>query len=102
MAISRFKYELIGAFDESFIICGSDVEICIRAYKRGFYNVLCAESRLYHFESKTRTPHIPDIDFEQSKIKYEPYRLEKTDPFYNRNLSLTSNFPSLSEAPRVV
>ena len=34
MAISRETIEKIGVFDENFIICGSDVEICVRQYRR--------------------------------------------------------------------
>ena len=32
MAISKKSIEKIGLFDDEFIICGSDVEICIRSY----------------------------------------------------------------------
>ena len=39
MAISRKVIEEIGGFEERFIICGSDVEICIRAIQNGYRNV---------------------------------------------------------------
>ncbi len=92
-AITRKKFESLGGYDEDFIICGSDVELCIRAHKRGLYNVICAEARLYHLESKTRTPHVPENDFVQSKKHYAPYRVDKVDPFYNENLSMNSKVP---------
>ena len=87
-AVARSKYEALGGFDEEFIICGSDVEFCLKAWKAGFYNVLCAEARLIHYESKSRSPEIPEIDFAMSEIKYEPYRTQMIDPFFNPNLSL--------------
>jgi GT2 family glycosyltransferase/SAM-dependent methyltransferase len=102
MAISKEKLSQIGGFDEDFIICGSDVEICIRAYKAGFFNVMCAEAKLYHYESKTRSPFVPDVDFQQSRLKYEPFRTGSTDPFYNKNLSLGSTTPGFWKAPHVL
>lgn len=93
MALSRERFQYLGGFDESFIICGSDVELGLRAHQQGLYNVLCAEARLYHLESKTRTSFIPEEDFRQSALKYEPYRTQQSDPFYNPNLSLVGTIP---------
>jgi len=95
LAIERRKLRDLGGFDEEFIICGSDVEIGIRAHRNGLFNVMCAEARLYHLESKTRSSYIPEQDFIQSSLKYAPFRLDATDPFYNPNLSLTSTKPSV-------
>lgn len=96
LAIERGKFEKIGGFDEGFVVCGSDVEIGIRAYRNGYFNVLCAEARLYHMESKTRDPaHVPESDFARSAEKYRPYRLEAVDPFFNPNLTMTSTVPKV-------
>lgn len=92
MAISRATIKKIGQFNEDFIICGSDVEICLRAYHAGLYNLLCADARLYHLESKSRDAYIPEIDFTLSKKFYAPYR-EGEDPFYNPNLDKFSCVP---------
>lgn len=96
-AITRAKFEELGRYDEAFIICGSDVELGLRAWKNGYYNVQCGEVKLYHYESKTRSPHVPEGDFEQSVLKYAPYQREKVDPFYNPNLSLQHCKPGLVE-----
>ena len=95
LAISRQKFNLLGGFDESFIVCGSDVELGLRAHRIGLFNVFCAEARLFHYESKTRSPFVPTEDFIQSDIKYAPYRNDKTDPYFNPNLSLKNTNPSL-------
>lgn len=95
MAISREKFVKLGGFDEEFIVCGSDVELGLRAHAAGYFNVMCAEVKLTHFESKTRTPHVPEQDFIQSDLKYAPYRLDKVDPFYNLNLSMKNNRPTI-------
>ena len=98
LAISRQRFDELGKFDEEFVICGSDVELGLRAYKKGYFNVMCAEARLLHYESKTRTPHVPDCDFIQSNIKYAPYRLEKIDPFFSPNLSMDVTFPKIKHS----
>ena len=92
MAISRKVIEEIGGFEERFIICGSDVEICIRAIQNGYRNVYLPKVLLYHYESKSRDSYIPEVDFELSDIMYMGYRAGG-DPFYNRNLDANSCIP---------
>ncbi|MCF4175273.1 glycosyltransferase [Vibrio sp. McD22-P3] len=92
-AITRAKYEELGGFDVNFVICGSDVELCLRAHNHGYFNVYLSTVQLYHLESKSRSSTVPDVDFELSRIKYEPYRTKTIDPFYNANLNLMSTNP---------
>ena len=94
MAISKKTIEKIGSFDESFVICGSDVELCIRAHEKGLFNLYNADVQLYHLESKSRDSFIPQIDFERSYATYTPYR-EHGDPFYNSNLDMNSVIPKV-------
>ena len=94
MVIERKKFEQLGRFDEAFEVCGSDVEIGIRAHKQGLQNVYMATVQAYHLESKTRDPAaISQVDFEQSALKYAPYRTAG-DPFYNPNLSTQHTHPT--------
>ena len=93
-AISRSTLEKLGGFNEEFTICGSDVEMCIRAYKNGLVNIYDPTVKLYHFEGKTRTSFIPDRDFALSARYYSPFR-EDGDPYFNRNLSLESVIPAV-------
>ena len=94
MAISKKVIEKIGDFDERFIICGSDVEICIRAIENGYRNVYIPQVRLYHYESKSRDSYIPQIDFDLSDIMYSGYR-KGGDPYYNKNLDINSCIPEV-------
>lgn len=95
MAISRETIEKIGGFNEDFIICGSDVEICLRAERYGLRNVYLPEVRLTHFESKTRDPRdIPDVDFRLSKALYRKY-VAAGDPYYNVNLDYCECVPTV-------
>ena len=98
MAVSRRTIERIGGFDERFIICGSDVELCIRAYEHGLFNRIDANVRLYHLESKSRDTYIPEIDFKMSYEVYGPYR-ENVDPYFNINLDRNSVIPKECVAP---
>lgn len=95
MVIEAKKFQAIGGFDESFIVCGSDVELCLRAHAAGLRNVYVPEARLIHHESKTRDPRaIPDEDFTRSAEAYHPFRTEG-DPYYNPNLDPMSPIPEL-------
>jgi hypothetical protein len=92
VAIATERLDALGGFDEAFEICGSDVELGIRGHKRGLLNVYLPAVQLFHLESKTRTPFVPEVDFQQSALKYAPYRLGG-DPFFNPNLDLSSTSP---------
>ena len=92
VAIERKKFDALGGFDEAFQICGSDVELGLRAHHRGLQNVYWPQVRLHHLESKTRSPHVPECDFVQSRLKYAPFR-DDGDPFYNINLDRMSLLP---------
>lgn len=95
MAIERRKFDRIGGFDESFIVCGSDVELCLRAYQSGLSNLYVAESVMLHHESRTRDPTaIPESDFIRSAETYAFYR-EYGDPLFNVNLDIMSTSPRL-------
>lgn len=97
MVISRATLNKIGLFDEKFLICGSDVEICLRAHEMGLYNVYTPNTRLAHLESKSRSSKVPDVDFRLSRLTYQKY-WDNGDPFYNNNLNY--NFLIPFEAPK--
>jgi glycosyltransferase involved in cell wall biosynthesis len=92
LAMATERLDALGGFDEAFEICGSDVELGIRGHKQGLLNVYLPAVQLFHLESKTRTPFVPEVDFQQSALKYAPYRLGG-DPFFNPNLDLASASP---------
>ena len=94
LAIAKKTLDRIGHFNEEFIVCGSDVEICIRSHEHGFSNIYDPYVKLFHLESKTRDPkNIPAVDFILSDKAYKPY-IENGDPFYNENLSLIHTTPT--------
>lgn len=99
MAISRNTVEKIGGFDDDFIICGSDVEMCIRAYYRGLRNVYDPHVKLYHYESKSRDSYIPKIDFRLSEFAYKNFN-DEGDPYYNINLDYSTTEPKVARMCR--
>lgn len=95
MAVARDRFAQLGGFDETFQVCGSDVELCLRAHRAGLLNVYVAEARLIHHESKTRDARaVPEGDFVRSAEAYHPYRTAG-DPMFNPNLDLYSATPKL-------
>ncbi|MFL5312692.1 MAG: glycosyltransferase family 2 protein [Myxococcales bacterium] len=98
MMVRRSLFEELSGFDERFILCGSDLELCLRMRARGLRNVVTPHARLLHHESKTRGTDIPRSDFQRSFVAYEPY-LRAGDPYYNPNLSLTAPSVELKDGP---
>ena len=92
MAVSRRTIDAIGPFDEGYRVSGSDVEICVRAMNAGYLNVYLPSVRLLHDEMQTRSRRDPPADV----ARLMAFLAENCpqDPFYNRNLSLQSLYPS--------
>ena len=98
LAVSKATIEKIGGFDEKFIVCGSDIELALRANQHGLVNIYDPNVRLYHYESKSRdASKIPQIDFDLSDQMYKTYR-KNGDPYYNRNLDYYCCQPQICAA----
>lgn len=100
MAISKKTMKRIGAFSEKFMICGSDIELCIRAHQAGLHNIYTPFVRLYHYESKSRNSYIPEVDFKMSAQIYAPYL--GRDPYYNGQLDYSKNKPAIDYGKNMV
>ena len=98
LAVSKATIEKIGGFDEKFIVCGSDIELALRANQHGLVNIYDPNVCLYHYESKSRdASKIPQIDFDLSDQMYKTYR-KNGDPYYNRNLDYYCCQPKICAA----
>jgi GT2 family glycosyltransferase len=96
LMMRREFFEELGGYDEKFQVCGSDVDLCLRARSAGKQVIYTPQSILVHHESATRrTDRIPVNDFWESFRAYRPY-LGK-DPYYNPNLSLARTEPWLRD-----
>jgi GT2 family glycosyltransferase len=92
--IRRELFDRLGGFDERYILCGSDVELCLRVRTHGYQVLYTPFARLRHLESTTRGTDIPSGDFALSFVHYRSL-LEDGDPYYNPNLSYWSPVPQL-------
>lgn len=81
--VERKKFDAVGGFDENFIICGGDVDLCIRMNKKGYQTWYEAGGYILHKESQSRkfTP-IPYNDFYMSYKSYvQGFDMKVGDPF---------------------
>ena len=53
LMVDHGKFDEVDGFDERFIVCGGDVDLCLRLYERGLWNVMTPFARLIHRESAT-------------------------------------------------
>jgi GT2 family glycosyltransferase len=90
----RDVFERLGGFDEEFTLCGSDVDLGLRAHELGYRVVYNPFARLRHHESATHRGAIPSPDFKISLKRYRPW-LERGDPYFNTNLSYWQTVPTL-------
>lgn len=102
LMIKRSVFEEVKGFDTKFKVAFNDIDLCMKVRKQNYLVVYNPNVELYHYESKSRgyedTPEkirrfTGEIISFRSKWEKE---LEKGDPYYNKNLSLTSVY-SLKE-----
>jgi GT2 family glycosyltransferase len=89
MMVERAKFMAAGGFDDSFVVAGNDVDLCLRLTAAGFRSLCVPHARLLHDESRSRGAHIDPADFVRSAERYGQFRTVG-DPFYNPNLSIRS------------
>lgn len=81
--VERKKFDKVGGFDENFIICGGDVDLCIRMNQAGYATWLTGTGHIVHKESQSRSfKPIPYQDFYCSYLSYmKGFDLKVGDPF---------------------
>ncbi len=94
LAVSRANFESIAGFDESLPVAYNDVDLCIRLYEKGLYNVCVNSKHLIHYESATRADDRYDRESYGRLAAERRYFttkhrkiIEKGDPFMSPNLT---------------
>jgi GT2 family glycosyltransferase len=87
MMVQRSKFEAVGGFDETFVVAGNDVDLCLRLTAAGHRSLCVPHAVVVHDESRSRGGHIDPGDFVRSEQSYGDYRTVG-DPFYNPSLTL--------------
>jgi GT2 family glycosyltransferase/2-polyprenyl-3-methyl-5-hydroxy-6-metoxy-1,4-benzoquinol methylase len=86
LMVEHAKFDEVDGFDERFEVCGGDVDLCLRLFQGGYWNLMTPFVRLTHHESVTRPKDPSEADVRESLRAYAKY-LKDGDPFFNRNLS---------------
>lgn len=81
-------------FDESFLALYSDVDFCVRSWRRGYRNMLTPHARLLHRHGMTRggDERMPPCDFAVALERFGDL-LQRGDPFFSPSLSYWSAIP---------
>jgi GT2 family glycosyltransferase len=87
LMLERWKFDAVGGFDETFIVAGNDVDLCLRLTAAGHRSLCVPHVVVVHDESRSRGGHIDPRDFVTSERSYGAFRTVG-DPFYNPNLTL--------------
>lgn len=99
LMVRREIFEEVGGFDEKLALAFNDVDLCLKIYQKGYLNVWTPYAKLFHHESYSRgynksTDQLLKFreEDEYCRNKWKGF-LNKSDPYYNPNLSLeTTNF----------
>lgn len=101
MLVRRSVFEQVDGLDEDIKVAFNDVDFCLRVLKEGYLIAYNPYAELYHFESKSRG--LEDTPEKVARFKREVdfmterwgSFIEKGDPAFNPNLSLTRSDFSL-------
>lgn len=92
LCVSRDKFFDADGFDEKLAVAYNDIDLCLKLYEKGYYNVLRNDITIYHYESLSRGLDTVDENKKQRLDEERDYLYKKhkmlyfTDPFYNKNL----------------
>lgn len=90
LMIRTALFREIGGFDEkSFAVAFNDIDLCLRVFEKGYYNVVRNNMYLYHHESLSRGIDTADkvkaqrLSLEQERLLNRHPDLFRRDPFYH-------------------
>jgi GT2 family glycosyltransferase/glycosyltransferase involved in cell wall biosynthesis len=94
LMVRRDTFDTIGGFNEKFVLCGSDVELCLRIHGTGQRVVCTPFAKVLHHERATRGLY---DDIQDCFTSFWPYQshLNRGDPYWSPNLSSHSTIPRL-------
>ncbi|WP_167958658.1 glycosyltransferase family 2 protein [Anaerosporobacter faecicola] len=93
LAIARERFYEVHGFSENYACAWNDVDLCLKLYERGYYNVVRNDVELIHYEAYTRKNECLDhrkllrLEYDKRRLYKNHPILKETDPFYNRNLN---------------
>lgn len=82
MMIRRSLFAELGGFDEQLPVAYNDIDICIKALKKGLYNLVDQSVELVHFESQSRGEDMASLKKQQRLKKELRYLWARHPEFY--------------------
>ncbi|WP_234340180.1 glycosyltransferase family 2 protein [Gorillibacterium timonense] len=100
LMIRKDVFMEVGGLEEQLEVAFNDVDFCLKVYSKGYYNVWLPQVKLIHYESKSRGQEDTPEKKERFRKEIEWMKnrwgdLLDNDPFYNPNLSKTTEDFSL-------
>ncbi|MCU7942863.1 MAG: glycosyltransferase [Candidatus Thiodiazotropha sp. (ex Cardiolucina cf. quadrata)] len=97
LLLRREVFNAVGGFDsEHLAVAFNDVDLCIRIYQAGYYNLWTPYAELYHHESASRGAE--DTPEKQLRFSGEAeYMLEKYGPLLQRDPAYNPNLTRIAE-----
>ncbi|MFC0282188.1 glycosyltransferase family 2 protein [Camelimonas abortus] len=96
LMVARDRFAQVGGFNEALPVGYNDIDLCMRLYEAGYFNVSLPAVRLLHHESASRGHDAADaarmarLAGEREKLYTLHPQFRGRDPFLNPNLSQTS------------
>ncbi|MCR5773681.1 MAG: glycosyltransferase [Lachnospiraceae bacterium] len=94
LAVRKDRFEAVGGFDEKLPVAYNDVDLCLKLYEKGFYNICMNSHHLIHYEGATRTDDRKHREaYERLKSEREYFNakhgelVDSGDPFMNKNIT---------------
>jgi len=93
LMVDREKYFNVGGFHDKMKVGYNDVDLCVKLYENGFYNIACCGITLIHHESVARGLDSESV-FKMRRLRQErallyelhPWLKEYGDPFFSKGL----------------
>ncbi|MET0109382.1 MAG: glycosyltransferase [Candidatus Thiodiazotropha sp.] len=97
LLLRRDVFDTVDGFDsEHLAVAFNDVDLCIRIYQAGYYNLWTPYAELYHHESASRGAE--DTPEKQKRFSGEAeYMLEKYGPLLQRDPAYNPNLTRIAE-----
>jgi len=95
LMVKKSLYEEVGGLDESFEVSLNDVDFCLKLREKQLLNIFTPFAELFHFESVSRGSDTTGENAARYDKEAEHFRekwksvLEKGDPYFNPNFTLT-------------
>lgn len=92
LLVSKEAFNDVGGFAQELEVAFNDVDLCFRLYESGYYNSVCNNTHLWHYESLSRgadssEEKLERLNAERDLLYVRHPNLYAYDPFYSEKLN---------------